>query len=205
MALLRSRRDSGMNYWPGFVDALSTLILSIIFLLTVFMVAQFFLSQEVSGKNTMLARLTAQISRLAELLSLEKTGKANLEEQAAQLRAGARVHPRPPIAMLGTRNIAEDRRKSRLSQEELFMGQIIEKRPRTNGKIAPGTGHTSYRYWDSRAFPPAAQTGTQCRGAGARIPDQRRNRPPRGLGLVSAGRSKGEAPHEARNAAGLLG
>jgi chemotaxis protein MotB len=56
MALLRSRRDSGMNYWPGFVDALSTLILSIIFLLTVFMVAQFFLSQEVSGKNTMLVR-----------------------------------------------------------------------------------------------------------------------------------------------------
>jgi chemotaxis protein MotB len=91
MALLRSRRDSGMNYWPGFVDALSTLILSIIFLLTVFMVAQFFLSQEVSGKNTMLVRLTAQISRLAELLSLEKTGKANLEEQAAQLRASLSV------------------------------------------------------------------------------------------------------------------
>ena len=40
MALARSRRD-GMNYWPGFVDALSTLVLSVIFLLTVFMVAQF--------------------------------------------------------------------------------------------------------------------------------------------------------------------
>jgi chemotaxis protein MotB len=87
MALLRSRRDNGMNYWPGFVDALSTLILSIIFLLTVFMVAQFFLSQEASGKNTMLARLSAQISRLGELLSLEKTGKASLEEQVTQLRA----------------------------------------------------------------------------------------------------------------------
>jgi chemotaxis protein MotB len=72
---------------PGFVDALSTLILSIIFLLTVFMVAQFFLSQEASGKNTMLARLSAQISRLGELLSLEKTGKASLEEQVTQLRA----------------------------------------------------------------------------------------------------------------------
>jgi chemotaxis protein MotB len=87
MALSHSRRDSGMNYWPGFVDAMSTLILSVIFLLTVFMVAQFFLSQEVSGKNTALARLTGQISRLSELLSLEKTGKANLEEQVAQLRA----------------------------------------------------------------------------------------------------------------------
>ncbi|HML07563.1 MAG TPA: peptidoglycan -binding protein [Xanthobacteraceae bacterium] len=87
MALSRSRRDSGMNYWPGFVDALSTLILSIIFLLTVFMVAQFFLSQEVSGKDTALARLNAQISRLSELLSLERTGKANLADEIAQLRA----------------------------------------------------------------------------------------------------------------------
>ena len=87
MALTRSRRDSGMNYWPGFVDALSTLILSVIFLLTVFMVAQFFLSQEVAGKDTALARLTAKISRLSELLSLEKTGKANLEDEIARLRA----------------------------------------------------------------------------------------------------------------------
>src|SRR5271156_4007775 len=87
MALARSRRDNGMNYWPGFVDALSTLILSVIFLLTVFMVAQFFLSQEVAGKDTALARLNAQISRLSQLLSLEQTGKANLEDQMAQLRA----------------------------------------------------------------------------------------------------------------------
>lgn len=87
MALSRTRRDSGMNYWPGFVDALSTLILSIIFLLTVFMVAQFFLSQEVAGKDTALARLNAQISRLSDLLSLERTGKANLEDEVAQLRA----------------------------------------------------------------------------------------------------------------------
>src|SRR6202046_1694793 len=87
MALSRMSRDSGMNYWPGFVDALSTLILSIIFLLTVFMVAQFCLSQEVSGKDTALARLNAQISRLSDLLSLERTGKANLEDQLAQLRA----------------------------------------------------------------------------------------------------------------------
>jgi chemotaxis protein MotB len=87
MALPRSRHDSGMNYWPGFVDALSTLILSIIFLLTVFMVAQFFLSQEVAGKDTALARLNAQISRLSDLLSLERTGKTSLEEEIAHLRA----------------------------------------------------------------------------------------------------------------------
>jgi chemotaxis protein MotB len=86
MALARSRRET-MNYWPGFVDALSTLVLSVIFLLTVFMVAQFYLSQEVAGKDTALDRLNAQIARLSQLLSLEKTGKANLEDQVAQLQA----------------------------------------------------------------------------------------------------------------------
>src|SRR4026208_458299 len=88
MALARIRRsESGMNYWPGFVDALSTLILGIIFLLTVFVVVQFYLQQEVAGKDTALGRLNAQIAQLTELLSLEKSGKTDIEDQLAQLRA----------------------------------------------------------------------------------------------------------------------
>src|ERR687888_2249077 len=88
MAIARARRgEGGMNYWPGFVDALSTLLLGIIFLLTVFVVVQFYLTQEVTGKDTALSRLNAQIAQLTELLSLEKTGKLSLEEQLAQIRA----------------------------------------------------------------------------------------------------------------------
>jgi chemotaxis protein MotB len=88
MALARARRgDTGMNYWPGFVDALSTLILGIIFLLTVFVVVQFYLQQEVAGKDTALQRLNAQIAQLTDLLSLEKSGRTSIEEQLAQLRA----------------------------------------------------------------------------------------------------------------------
>src|SRR5512133_384247 len=87
MALARARRDGGMNYWPGFVDALSTLILGIIFLLTVFVLVQFYLTQEVAGKDTALNRLNAQIAQLTELLSLEKTGKLSLEEQLSALRS----------------------------------------------------------------------------------------------------------------------
>jgi chemotaxis protein MotB len=87
MALARGRRERGVDYWPGFVDALSTLLLGIIFLLTIFAVVQFFLTQEVTGKDTALARLSARIAQLSELLSLEKTSKVSLEEQLAQLRA----------------------------------------------------------------------------------------------------------------------
>jgi chemotaxis protein MotB len=86
MAFARSRRDA-MNYWPGFVDALSTLLLAIIFLLSVFAIIQFYLSQEVTGKDTALNRLNAQIAQLTELLSMETTGRASLEETIAQLRA----------------------------------------------------------------------------------------------------------------------
>ena len=87
MALARSRRDRGIDYWPGFVDALSTLVLGIIFLLTVFVVVQFFLSQDIAGKDTALSRLNAQIAQLTELLSLEKTGKVSLEDEIARLQA----------------------------------------------------------------------------------------------------------------------
>jgi len=87
MALARRRGEGGMNYWPGFVDALSTLILGIMFLLTVFVVVQFYLQQEVAGKDTALTKLNAQIAELTSLLSLEKAGKSDLENQLAALRA----------------------------------------------------------------------------------------------------------------------
>ena len=99
MALARARRDRGVDYWPGFVDALSTLMLGIIFLLSIFVVVQFFLSQEVTGKDTALARLNAQIAQLTELLSMEKAGKATLEDSLAALAReplGRRSRARPP-------------------------------------------------------------------------------------------------------------
>ena len=88
MALARARRnESGFNYWPGFVDALSTLVLSIVFLLSVFLVVQFFLSQEVTGKDKALEELNAKLAQLNDLLSLEKLGELTLNDQLAQLRA----------------------------------------------------------------------------------------------------------------------
>ncbi len=79
---------SAFNYWPGFVDALSTLVLSIVFLLSVFLVVQFFLSQEVTGKDKALEQLNAKIAQLNDLLSLEKLGKISLDDQVTQLKAG---------------------------------------------------------------------------------------------------------------------
>ena len=88
MALARNRRGSSeFNYWPGFVDALSTLVLAIVFLLSIFLVVQFYLSQEVTGKDKALELLNAKISQLNDLLSMEKLGKLGVEDQVSQLRA----------------------------------------------------------------------------------------------------------------------
>ena len=80
----RARRNQRtIDYWPGFVDALSTLVLSIVFLLSVFMLAQFFLGQQVTDKDQALQRLTKQITELTDLLSLEKINRKSLEDNVA--------------------------------------------------------------------------------------------------------------------------
>ena len=89
MALARGRKRSGdrVDYWPGFVDALSTLLLAIMFLLSVFVLAQFILSQEISGKDTVLNRLNSQLNELTALLSLERSANQDLEDQIKTLSA----------------------------------------------------------------------------------------------------------------------
>lgn len=92
MALARNRRrDRGVDYWPGFVDALSTLLLAIMFLLTVFVVAQFILSREISGRDEVLTQLNSQIAELTELLALEKGNKQDLEDTLATLQSSLAV------------------------------------------------------------------------------------------------------------------
>ncbi|MEN2978978.1 peptidoglycan -binding protein [Tistrella bauzanensis] len=72
------RKQGGSDIWPGFVDALSSLLLVIIFLLVVFMLAQFYLSQALSGREEKLDQLTRQLNELTELLNLERAGSEEL-------------------------------------------------------------------------------------------------------------------------------
>ncbi|UYQ73010.1 peptidoglycan -binding protein [Pelagibacterium flavum] len=88
MALVRGRSSAERpSYWPGYVDALSSLLLVIIFLLSLFMIAQFFLNQEILGRDTALSRLNAQIAELTELLQLERANSEELELSISSLSA----------------------------------------------------------------------------------------------------------------------
>ncbi len=86
-----SRRGRGSNYevnvWPGWVDALSSLVIVVIFVVLVFVVAQSFLQGTLAEKNDALSKLNSQIAQLANLLAVEKQETADTKEQLARLSA----------------------------------------------------------------------------------------------------------------------
>jgi chemotaxis protein MotB len=85
MARRRNNTANTANIWPGFVDALATLLLVIIFLLVVFVLAQVLLTQAISGKDEALDRLNRQVNELADLLDLERQANVDLRLNIAQL------------------------------------------------------------------------------------------------------------------------
>ncbi len=88
MAHGRSRRSAEhAAFWPAYVDVLSTLLLVVTFLMSIFMIAQYFSSQEAAGKDTALLRLNRQIAELTNLLSLEKGKGKSAEDELAALQA----------------------------------------------------------------------------------------------------------------------
>ena len=77
------RGDGDGDHWPGFVDALATLLLVIVFLLAVFTAGQFALSTALTGRDAQLADLTARLAAIADELSL-----AEAENEALRVRVG---------------------------------------------------------------------------------------------------------------------
>ena len=85
--MARARTPRSDNIWPGFVDALATLLLVIMFLLVVFMLAHFFLSQAITGRDEALVRLNAQVDELSQLLAMERQETEEMRLSVSQLSA----------------------------------------------------------------------------------------------------------------------
>jgi chemotaxis protein MotB len=81
----RRRQHNGLDAWPGYVDALSTLLMVTIFVLLVFVLAQGLLSVTLTGKDRALERLNQEIAQLTDMLSLEKGRTADLQGNVASL------------------------------------------------------------------------------------------------------------------------
>ena len=86
--MFESRRERrAVNIWPGFVDALATLLLVLVFLLLVFTISQFYLGEVLSGRNRALESLRSQVDELAETLALKREEAAGLSETLEQVRS----------------------------------------------------------------------------------------------------------------------
>lgn len=81
----RSRSYNSASYWPGFVDALAALLVVVVFLIMVFALAQAFLSDALSGRDTVLEKLTSELEELGQMLSLERDTNSKLQLSVAQL------------------------------------------------------------------------------------------------------------------------
>ena len=104
MAVGRTRQHSGADIWPGFVDALAAVLIIVIFLLMVFTLAQYFLSELLSGRDRALDRLNQQVAQLTEMLSLEQAEKSDLKNSLSRL-----------TLQLGTLTAERDRLSSQLA------------------------------------------------------------------------------------------
>ena len=81
----RSRQPSSINIWPGFVDALTQLVMVIVFVLLIFTVGQFYLSGAVSTQDQTIKKLTQQLNALSDMLGLERKSSDELKHERATL------------------------------------------------------------------------------------------------------------------------
>ncbi len=81
----RRQRRENINIWPGFVDALTQLVMIIIFVVLVFTAGQFYLSSALSGRDVELAKLNERINALSDMLAMERKTSADLQLQLGTL------------------------------------------------------------------------------------------------------------------------
>ena len=113
---VRHNRMRENTTWPGFVDALAALLMVIIFVLMLFVVAQFYLTQALSGRDKDLLRLQNQINELGELLSVEKVANTELQTTIAKLKFD-----------LETSNTERDKLTNQVAQLIITGDQLREK------------------------------------------------------------------------------
>ena len=131
--MARSRREQRghIDIWPGFVDALSTLLMVFIFVSVVFVLGQFFLNQLLEGKDTKLASLERTIAQLSEQLDMEEATTAELRLSVSRLSSdlqAARSAREDALAEAGAAGAERDRLRQQmflLEDEKALLNQTL--------------------------------------------------------------------------------
>ena len=155
----RGRASDELNPWPGYVDALSTLLMVIIFVLLVFVLAQAFLSVALSGRDRALDRLNQQVAELTDMLSLERGRGTELQASVAglgrDLNVASAAKDALTLNLAALRDDAEraqadrdvlraerDRLTARLADAELQVGSANARLQALQGRLTVTAGQT---------------------------------------------------------------
>src|ERR1700675_3000064 len=137
MSLARARRGRYQaNYGPAFVDMLSTLLLVVTFLMSLFMLTNFIVSQAASGKDTMLSRLNKQLSELTELLALERSKKESVEDNLSALQATLTDQQKENQRLTGLLADAGSKTQGAEERAQALGGQLDTQKKITNDALA---------------------------------------------------------------------
>jgi chemotaxis protein MotB len=137
MSLARARRGRFQpNYWPGFVDMLSTLLLVVTFLMSLFMLANFVVTQAASGKDTMLTKLNRQLAELTELLALERSKKESVQDSLAALQATLTDKDKENQRLTGLLGAASGQTQGAEDRVRALTSSLDEQKQITNDALA---------------------------------------------------------------------
>lgn len=120
------------NIWPGFVDAMTALLLVLVFVLSIFMIIQFMLSQKITSQDSELNQLNSQVQSLAEALGLEQQRAFGLEENISDLDAQAARQ----AALIGSLSAQNDAQAGRIASFEEQVAGLLRDREGLRGQVA---------------------------------------------------------------------
>jgi chemotaxis protein MotB len=142
MAQVRGRLRGSFEPWPGYVDVLSTLLMVIIFVLLIFVIAQFFLSDALSGRDEELERLARQVSELTATLALERQTTDSLRTNVGDLSGELQVSVSSRDDLERRLKTAMDERSAMaasLAQSQAALAALQETQDALEARIAEGT------------------------------------------------------------------
>jgi chemotaxis protein MotB len=146
MSSLAGRRRRSIDYWPGFVDALSSLLMVLVFVLLIYTIGQFVLSDQLSGRDKALTQLRAELAQLADVLAMEKKARTDADLRIGELSAslestraerdGLRIALGETETQLSGTQIALEGKESELAKAVIDLAALAELKRQLEAEIA---------------------------------------------------------------------
>ncbi|WP_118133261.1 peptidoglycan -binding protein [Oceanicella sp. SM1341] len=169
----RSGRRPEANIWPGFVDAMTALTLVLMFVLSMFMIVQFFLRETITGQESKLDQLGSEVAQLTQALGLARTRSENLQGQVNTLSsdlASTRTLAGQQALMIDSLTAERDDQAARIASFEEQVAGLLSEKSDLTAALAAARDETAQR---QAALDEAQGTITTLQAENAREVDEK--------------------------------